>query len=88
VNCTGCGKWTDEPSGNGRCRGCYDYANARFPGINVHPSNTPNVVDLLEDRVRELEAFVRRCAEGDHPDEIPEEAAALLASGEKGPVTK
>jgi hypothetical protein len=28
-----------------------------------------------------LWAFVRRCAEGDHPDEIPEEAAAMLQPG-------
>ena len=29
-------------------------------------------------RIAALEAFVRRCAEGDHPDEIPDEAAVLL----------
>lgn len=36
--------------------------------------------EKAEARVRELEAFVYRCAEGDHPDEIPEEAREMLAA--------
>lgn len=30
-NCGRCLCWTEEPSGDGLCRGGYDYANARFP---------------------------------------------------------
>lgn len=38
-------------------------------------------VHRLKCRVIELEAFARRVAEGEHVDELPEEARALLTKG-------
>lgn len=40
-----------------------------------------DVIADLELRIVKLEAFVRRVAEGEHVEELPEEARALLTKG-------
>ena len=56
MNCARCQKWTEDPDVDGLCRGCYDYANCRYPT----EARLSAVETMMADSRRELALWKAR----------------------------